>query len=63
MGRNKFFIRKTLLEKIEKNNVTIAFIFCTLKSKKYILLMFQNITQIVKNKLFFNDFKQRKTPS
>ena len=27
--------------------------FCILKKKKYILLMFQNITQIVKNKLFF----------
>ena len=27
--------------------------FCVLKKKKYILLMFQNIIQIVKNKLFF----------
>ena len=27
--------------------------FCMLKKKKYILLMFQNITQIGKNKLFF----------
>ena len=25
--------------------------------------MFENITQIVKNGLFFNDFKRRKTPS
>ena len=27
--------------------------FCMLKKKKYILLIFQNITQIVKNKLLF----------
>ena len=27
--------------------------FCMLKKKKYILLLFENITQIVKNKLFF----------
>ena len=37
--------------------------FCMLKKKKYILFMFENITQIVKNALFFNDFKWRKTPS
>ena len=37
--------------KIEKNNVTIA--LNVLYAKKYILLMFQNIAQIVKNKLFF----------
>ena len=36
-------------KKFEKNNVTIA--FNAKKEKKYILLMFQNITQIVKNKL------------
>ena len=29
---------------LEKNNLTIALIFCMLKKKKYILLMFQNIT-------------------
>ena len=27
--------------------------FCMLKKKKYVLLMFQNITQIVESKLFF----------
>ena len=31
--------------------------FCILKKKKYILLMFQNITQIVKDKLFFSLFE------
>ena len=31
--------------------------FCMLKNKKYILLMFQNITQIVKDKLFFSLFQ------
>ena len=39
-------------KKFEKNNVTIV-LFCMLKKKKYILPVFQNITQIVKNKLFF----------
>ena len=39
-------------KKFEKNNVTITVNFCMLKKKKYTLLMFQNITQIVKNKLF-----------
>ena len=38
-------------KKFEKNNVTIA--LNVLKKKKYILLIFQNITQIVKNKFFF----------
>ena len=38
-------------KKIEKNNVTIA--LNVLYAKKYILLIFQNIAQIVKNKLFF----------
>ena len=37
----------------EKNNTTIAINILYAKMKKYILLMFQNITQIVKNKLFF----------
>ena len=41
-------------EKSEKNNATIALtVLRAKKQKKYILLMFQNITQIVKNKLFF----------
>ena len=34
--------------------------FYILRKKKYVLLMFQNITQIVKSKLSFNDFKWRK---
>ena len=38
----------------KKKNVTIALKKnFMLKKKKYILLMFQNITQLVKNKLFF----------
>ena len=41
-------------KKIEKNNVEIALnVLNAEKEKKYILFMFQNITQIVKNKLFF----------
>ena len=32
--------------------------FCILKKKESILPMFQNITQIVKNKLFFNNSKR-----
>ena len=33
--------------------------FCMLKKKRYILLMFQNITQIVKKSYSFNDFQWR----
>ena len=41
-------------EKIEKNNVTIAFnVLYVNKRKKYTLYMFQNVTQIGKIKLFF----------
>ena len=40
-------------KKIESNNITIALNNLYAKNKKYILLMFQNITKIVKNKLFF----------
>ena len=48
-----FSIRKRLLGKIWENNVQVLLIFCMLKIKKCILLMFKNITQIFKNKLFF----------
>ena len=34
--------------------------FCILKKKKYVQHMFQNKTQIVKNKVFFNDSKTRR---
>ena len=44
IGRNKFFSRKKLLEKFEKNNVTITINVLYAKKEKYILLMFQNIT-------------------
>ena len=37
----------------EKNNVTISINVLYAKNKKYILLMFQKIIQIVKSKLFF----------
>ena len=41
-------------KKFNKNNVTIAVtVLHAKREKKYILLMFQNITQIKKNKLFF----------
>ena len=40
-------------KKIEKDNRKLLWIFGMLKKKKYILFMFQNITQIMKNKLFF----------
>ena len=40
-------------KKFEKNNVTIALnVLRGKKEKIYILIMFQNITQIMKNKLF-----------
>ena len=40
-------------KKIEKNDVKIALNVLYAKREKHILPMFQNITQIVKNKLFF----------
>ena len=40
-------------KKFEKNNVTIALNVLYAKNKKYILLMFRNITQIVKSNLLF----------
>ena len=40
-------------KKLEKDNLTIALNVLYAKKGKYILVMFQNITQIVKNKLFF----------
>ena len=42
-----------LVTRVLLYHVQILFIFCMLKKNKYILLMFQNITQIVKNKLLF----------
>ena len=42
-----------LSEKHDWENVKIALNVLYAKKKKYILLMFQNITQIVKNKVFF----------
>ena len=41
-------------KKIEKNNVTIALNVSYAKKEKSILFMFQNITEIVENKLFFS---------
>ena len=40
-------------KKFGKNNITIALNVLYAKKEKYILLMFQNITEIVKNKFFF----------
>ena len=40
-------------KKIEKNNKTIAVNVLYPRKKKYILLMFENITQAMKNTLFF----------
>ena len=40
-------------KKLEKNNVTTALNVLYAKKKKYILLIFQNITQTVTSRLFF----------
>ena len=40
-------------KKFKKNILTTGLNVFMLKKKKYILPMFQNITEIVKNKLFF----------
>ena len=55
LNRNKINFKK-----FEKNNVAIALNVLYAKKEKYMLLMFQNITQTVKDKLFFNDFRRRK---
>ena len=47
-------------KKIAKNNVTIALNVLYVKNEKHIMLMFQNITQIVKVRYSFNDFKLRR---
>ena len=52
-------------KRFEKNNVTIA-LFCMLKKKKYILLMFQKINRIVKKQvilLMIPNGKKRKAKS
>ena len=47
-------IAKKQKKKKEKNNVAIALnVLYAKKQKKHFLVMFQNITQIAKNKLFF----------
>ena len=63
MERNQFSIKKKTIGKNEKIMYQLLLMFCMLKRKKYVLLMIQNITYIVKNKLFlysFNDSKWRR---
>ena len=49
----KFSSEKDNCKKLEKNNVTIALsVLYAKKRKKWIFYMFQNTTQIEKNKLF-----------
>ena len=55
LNRNKINFKK-----FEKNNLALALNVLYAKKEKYMLLMFQNITQTVKDKLFFNDFRRRK---
>ena len=44
---------------MKKRIKRLLLIFCMLKVRKYILPTFQNMIQIVQNKLFFNDSKRR----
>ena len=48
-----FLSEKDDWKKIEKNNVTIALIVLYARKKIYVILIFQNITQIELNNLFF----------
>ena len=48
-----FHQKKMIEKKIGKNNVRKALNVWYAKKEKYILLMFQNITETLKNKLFF----------
>ena len=52
---------KRCLEKLEKSNQTISLNVLYVKKENYILLMFQNITQNLKHKLFFYWFQVRRT--
>ena len=52
-GGVNFPLEKDDWKHLEENNVTIVLNVLYAKNEKYILLTFQNITQIVKNKLFF----------
>ena len=56
----KFPSEKNDQKKFEKNNVTVALNVLYAKKKKYILLMLQNRTQIVKTSYSFNDSKWRR---
>ena len=47
-------------KRFDKNNLTIASNVLYVKKEKYILLMFENITQIVKSKLIFYEFQTEK---
>ena len=51
---------KRWLEKLEKSNQTISLNVLYVKKENYILLMFQNITQNLKHKLFFYCFQMEK---
>ena len=59
--RINFSSEKDDLRRIEKNNVTIMYYcskrFIYAKKEKYILLMFQKLTQTVKISYSFNDFR------
>ena len=48
-----FSSEKDDCKKLRKIMLQLFLMFCMLKKKKHILFLFQNITQIVKNKLFF----------
>ena len=49
-----FQLKKNIIETFLRKRVQqLLLMFCMLKKLKHILLLFQNITQIVKNKLFF----------
>ena len=48
-----FQSKKTIGKHFRKIMYQLLLIFCMLKKKKYILPIFQRITQIVKNKLLF----------
>ena len=49
----KFPSEKGDPKKIEEIMQLLLLMFCKLKKKKYVLLLFQNTTQIVKDNLFF----------
>ena len=55
-----FHPKKMIGKNLRELMLELLLMFCMLKNKKCILLMFQNVTQTLNSNYLFNDFKLRK---